>query len=253
MVQLLIRADDLGYCEAVNYGIEKSVKEGVIGSVGIMSNMPSVQHGLRLLEGTGVCLGQHTNLCLGSPCSAPEHIPSLVDEQGRLKSSKVYRDAWSSGSEFVVLEEAVLEIEAQYHRFVELTGHQPEYFEAHAVSSKQVERALEIVAEKYHLRYGNITPTETKAAFAGVSVAVCPMKCLMPEYNAFASLQEAVQNASRKMPNIYICHPGYLDAFLLKTSSLTVPRAYEVEMLCDKSMKIWLEKQGVRLITYNDL
>ena len=28
MKKILLRADDLGYSEAVNYGIEKSVKEG---------------------------------------------------------------------------------------------------------------------------------------------------------------------------------------------------------------------------------
>ena len=28
MIKLIIRADDIGYSEAVNYGIEKSVKEG---------------------------------------------------------------------------------------------------------------------------------------------------------------------------------------------------------------------------------
>ena len=30
MIKLLLRADDLGYSEAVNYGIEKTVREGLI-------------------------------------------------------------------------------------------------------------------------------------------------------------------------------------------------------------------------------
>ena len=42
MKKILIRADDLGYSEGVNYGIAKSVKDGIIGSVGVMTNMPSV-------------------------------------------------------------------------------------------------------------------------------------------------------------------------------------------------------------------
>ena len=40
MKQILIRADDLGYSEGVNYGIAKAVNEGVVKSVGVMPNMP---------------------------------------------------------------------------------------------------------------------------------------------------------------------------------------------------------------------
>ena len=122
MKQLIIRADDIGYSEAVNYGIEKSVKEGLIGSAGLMPNMPFAEHGLKLLEGTGIAIGQHTNMCLEKPCSDPKDIPSLVDENGYLKSSRTYREAFKNGEDFVVVEEAVLEIEAQYRRFKELVG-----------------------------------------------------------------------------------------------------------------------------------
>ena len=33
MRKILVRADDLGYSEGVNYGIAKSVKDGIIKSV----------------------------------------------------------------------------------------------------------------------------------------------------------------------------------------------------------------------------
>ena len=48
--KVLFRADDLGYSEAVNYGIEKAVKEGLIRSVGVMVNMPTTAHGVELLK-----------------------------------------------------------------------------------------------------------------------------------------------------------------------------------------------------------
>lgn len=48
--KVLLRADDLGYSEAVNYGIEKSVKDGLIQSVGVMMNMPATVHGVALLK-----------------------------------------------------------------------------------------------------------------------------------------------------------------------------------------------------------
>ena len=134
-IQMILRADDIGYSEAVNYGIEKTVKEGLIRTAGLMVNMPATVHGLKLMEGTGICLGQHTNLCIGKPCADPAKIPSLLDENGNLKSSKIYRAAFAEEREFTVLDEMVIEIEAQYHRFKELVGRDPDYFEAHAVQS----------------------------------------------------------------------------------------------------------------------
>ena len=83
-IQMILRADDIGYSEAVNYGIEKTVKEGLVRTAGLMVNMPATVHGLKLMEGTGICIGQHTNLCIGKPCADPAKIPSLLDENGKL-------------------------------------------------------------------------------------------------------------------------------------------------------------------------
>lgn len=253
MIDLIIRADDVGYSEAVNYGIEKTVKQGLIGSVGLMPNMPAAAHGLALLEGTGVCIGQHTNICIGRPCADPASIPSLLDENGMLKSSRTYREAWKKGECFTVLEEMVLEIEAQYQRFVELTGRQPDYFEGHAVLSRHLMQGLEIVAQRHGLKYNNMYPGDETGTFGGRPVAACPMRSMAPDYDPARELKEAVLHARTDMPNVFVCHPGYLDAFLLRSSSLTVNRTKEVEMLCDPAMRTWLEEHDVRLLRYSDL
>lgn len=253
MIRMVIRADDLGYSEAVNYGISKSVQGGIVKSVGIMPNMPSVEHGLRLLEKHDVCLGQHTNICLGQPCSDAQKVPSLVDGHGNFKNSRSYREAYARGEDFVVLDEAVLEIEAQYHRFVELTGKQPDYFEAHAVMSDNLYKGLEIVAERYGLKYSAMSPLDTLGNFAGKEIAACSVQSMQSDYDAFMSLKDAVRSARTDIPNIYVCHPGYLDMYLLNTSSLTVNRAKEVEMLCNPKVKSWLEEEQVKLITYRDI
>ncbi len=252
-IQLILRADDIGYSEAVNYGIEKSVKDGLIRSAGLMPNMPAAAHGLKLLANTGVCIGQHTNLCLGKPCADPKLIPSLLDEHGNLKSSKTYREAWKEGEEFTVLDEMVIEIEAQYLRFKELTGREPGYFEAHAVMNRNLVRGLEIVAEKYGLKY-NAMSFDGPGVFNGKPIATCPMESTMPgDYDPFDCLKRGVAGARTDMPNVFVCHPGYLDDFILRSSSLTVNRTKEVAMLCDPAVKAWLDEQGVELISYDDV
>lgn len=220
-----------------------------------MPNMPATEHGLRLLEGTGVCLGQHTNICLGRPCADPADIKSLLGENGELRSSREYREAFKRGEEFTVLEEMVIEVEAQYHRFVELTGRKPEYFEGHAVMSRHLMQALEIVAKKYQLPFSAMTPMDETSTFAGKPIVGCPMNSMLPpdEYDAKQSLKDAVVHARTDMPNIYVCHPGYLDDYILRTSSLTINRTKEVAMLCDEEMRNWLMQHDVRLMTYADI
>lgn len=56
MKKMMIRADDLGYSEAVNYGIEKSVKCGIINNVGFMVNMEASEHGYNLIKDCDVSL-----------------------------------------------------------------------------------------------------------------------------------------------------------------------------------------------------
>ena len=255
MKRLVIRADDLGYCEAVNYGIEKTVKEGLIKNVSLMPNMPAAAHGISILKGTDVVFGQHTNVCLGPPCSNPEKIPSLVDQNGQLKSSREYRQAYMKGEDFTRIEDMVLEIEAQYFRFRELTGREPEYLDAHGAMSKNLISGLKIVADRYNLPLMNMTAFDKEGSFRGKPIAGCAMNCMLPpdEYDAVHFLEEEIDNLPEDIPGIYVCHPGYLDEYLLSSSSLTINRTKEVTMLCDKKVRKMTEDKGVELITYNDI
>ena len=152
-MKLIMRADDLGFSEAVNLGIYKAVKDGVITSVGIMTNMEQAYAGYELLKDFDIALGQHTNICAGRPLTDPKLIPSLVQENGEFCSSREIRNRQV---DTVVVEEAEREIEAQYLRFKEMTGRDPDYFECHAVISQNFFTALKNVAKKYGLFYENI-------------------------------------------------------------------------------------------------
>lgn len=251
MRQLIIRADDLGYSEAVNYGIEKTVKDGLVSSVGLMLNMPAAEHGLKLLEGTHIALGQHTNICLGKPCANPDLIPSLLDENGYFHSSKAFREAYKEGRDIIELDEAVIEIEAQYLRFKELTGQDPDYFEAHAVISDHLVKALAIVANKYHLPFNDINPMVEEGTFRGKPIHTLPFGAFAKEYDPLSCLQDGIlHHLSEEMPNVAIFHPGYLDDYILTHSSLTINRTKEVTMLTDIKTREWLNKEDIELISY---
>src|SRR5699024_12829153 len=97
MKRLLIRADDLGYSEGINCGIAAAVAAGLVRSVGVMTNMPAAVHGLGLLQGRPLSLGQHTNICVGRPLTAPARIPRHCPPEGELQPSRAYRQAANGG------------------------------------------------------------------------------------------------------------------------------------------------------------
>lgn len=246
--KILIRADDLGYSEAVNYGIEKTIKDGLVKSVGMMTNMPAANHGFNLIKEYNICLGQHTNICVGKPVSDPKLIPSLVNENGQFKASSNYRN---SNEDIVDLDEVIIEIEAQYKRFIELTGDKPRYLDGHAIKSENFFKGLEIVAKKYRLKYSGLTFGEIPMLVGNTNVYVHIVTS--SEQKSIDPLIEAVEHNHIGDCDMVITHPGYIDAFILENSSVNIPRVYEVEMLCDIKTKEYLEENNISLITYDDL
>lgn len=254
MKRLLIRADDLGYSEGVNHGIAKTVIDGMVRSVGVMTNMPTAAHGLSLLQGHPVCYGQHTNICVGRPLTDPKLIPSLCQDNGEFQPSKAYREAAKQGKDFVVLDEVILEIEAQYQRFRELTGQEPSYFEGHAVASANFFKGLEVVADRHNLPYFAMSMDGSPVIFRNTPIyAYMPKDFKAYMEDPFVAVRDAVEHAHENACDMMVFHPGYIDAFLLASSSMTTPRVMEAEMLCRTEVRRWLKNQDIALVTYDDL
>lgn len=249
MRRLLVRADDLGYCEAVNYGIARAVKDGIVRCVGVLANMQWAEHGVRQLDGQDVIFTVHANICQGKPLTDPSKIPSLVDETGHFKDKELYRTA---KEDFVVLEQAVMEVEAQYQRVLELTGKKPYCVEGHAVPSGNFFKALTIVAEKNGVEWMKMTPDgKTQLGSTKLSLSMDSMK---PDYDPFESLKKAaLTEVEPDEAVLMVLHPGYVDEYVFTTSYITRQRAQEVAMATNPETRRWLEHNEVELLTYRDL
>ena len=249
MKKLLIRADDLGYCESVNYGINRAVRSGILRCVGVMPNMEWAEHGVRLLDGTDVIFTVHANICQGRPITDPRLIPSLVDANGEFKDKSIYREA---REDFVVLEEVLMEVEAQYLRLAELTGKKPFMVEAHAVPSNNFNRALVMVAKKYGVESLSFVPG--RGPRVGKYIFKFSMDSGNPDYVPFESLKKAMdQEFAEDEAMLMVLHPGYVDEYVMNTSYITTQRAKEVAMAINPEVPRWCAENGVELITYADL
>lgn len=251
--RLLIRADDLGFCEAVNYGIQRAVRQGVVRSVGLLPNMEAAAHGVSLLEGAEVCYGMHTNLCDGRPLTDPRLIPSLVQPDGSLKPAAVYRKA---ETDFVVVEQAVEEIEAQLRRFEALTGGPPRYFELHSVFSPHLLQAMGQVAARHGLPFFDLQKSfYGYVPFRNTQVhTYMEMDSMDPRYDPFGTLQRAaMQPTEPDQCQMLMFHPGYIDDYVLDHTYITTARPREAAMLSAPATRRWLEENQVRVITFDDL
>jgi predicted glycoside hydrolase/deacetylase ChbG (UPF0249 family) len=150
-----------------------------------------------------------------------------------------------------VLEEAVMEVEAQYLRLVELTGRKPYMVEAHAVPSNNFTKAIVIVAQKYGveaMKFGPRGPMMGKYTFK------FSMDSGNPDYNPFESFKKAaLQPMAEDEACLMVLHPGYVDEYVLKTSYITTQRALEVAFAVNPEVPKWCEENGVQLLTYADL
>lgn len=258
--QLLIRADDLGYSYAVNLGIARTINEGLVRSTALMPNMSTAEHGWELVRDADPAIGQHTNICLGTPCADPSLIPSLVDENGQFHLPDYYKSAAEEGTDPADYDELIIEIEAQLARFREITGKEPDYFEAHFVPSENLAQAIHDVSEKYGYKE-QPTPkgfsSEIKMTVGDTVVnLVGPDMVEFADYDPFSAIREAYEALEDGDTTVMVFHPGYLDAFVWQWEGAfnTPTRTKSVDGLIDPEVREWLEsKDDLRLVDYRDL
>src|SRR5215216_6121269 len=84
MKRLIINSDDYGRTPEISRGIREVHLRGVVTSTTCMMNIPTTADDIAvaLKETPALGLGVHLVLTMGRPISAPESVPSIVDEDG---------------------------------------------------------------------------------------------------------------------------------------------------------------------------
>jgi predicted glycoside hydrolase/deacetylase ChbG (UPF0249 family) len=79
------------------------------------------------------------------------------------------------------------------------------------------------------------------------------MESMKPDYSPIESIKNIKFHEGENEADVFVCHPGYLDAYILKVSSLTMPRPMEVEAVCSDELKDWIKKEQIQLIRYDEI
>lgn len=257
--KVIINADDLGMSEGFNEGAIKALRDGVASSTTIMINQPAAEHAISLLkEVPGVYVGLHVNLTTGSPVSNPEKIPSLVKPNGEYIGSKDFK----TNKKKFVYEDCYTEIKAQVKKFKYLLGYYPSHIEMHSAMDDQSNKAIMDVAKEFGLHYD--------VYYKGEFLQPSPEKYFQVEEKLNSKVAEIINRGAT--PNDFFndsydilkdkdnglvtalhFHPGYVDAYILDHSTLTLPRVRDLQTLTSKSLKGWIEDNDIDLISYGDL
>ena len=259
-MKLIVRAADYAMTDSITDGCLKAIRDGILSDVGLMTN--NYKYAKRavaeLKKYPHVSIGQDLNLVSGLPASDPKDIPHLVDENGVFISSSQRK---KTNKYDIPYAEAYKEMKLQIERCIELVGKKPVYLMGHSLSTPEVDKAMEDLAKEYDILlncfeieglkvadrwyYQNmqVNPNDPKPAYSldcqadtDVTEFVVSGKCgLDPINDQYAFLPT---------------HCGYCDGELLGMSTFSIIRGKELEMLCAKETKKWIEDNGIELINY---
>lgn len=114
---LIVTADDFGLHEAVNDGVERASREGILTAASLMMGAPATGDAIRRARSLpGLRVGLHLVLADGSALLAPHLIPAIADKSGHMNS----RMFWN-GLRFFALpgvrKQLEAEIRAQFAAF----------------------------------------------------------------------------------------------------------------------------------------
>lgn len=260
--KLIVVADDFGFSEAYNYGVMKAYKEGIVTVASLMSNMEAAPHAVKLAkEYPDLNLTQHTNFVSGYPVSDPHMIPSMVDENGKFYRSVQWAptsplDTKCQGHVVVSYEDAKTETLAQMARFKALTGHAPNHFEGHSAGTDAINKAFLEISENTGIHCMALLDKETDSLKPAHELVMANNEYMLALHRGmcvedFINTEGFGLLASPYEINVIHFHPGYVDAYILDNSTLTIQRCRDLQVLCDSRLRSWLDNHNIELTDYN--
>ena len=73
------------------------------------------------------------------------------------------------------------------------------------------------------------------------------------DYDPYRTLDKIISNIHEDGVEMMICHPGYLDDYILNHSSLLIPRTQETAMLTDPTVAEKHRDLEIEVVSYREL
>lgn len=255
MKHLIINADDFGYSKAVNLGIMESHINGVLTSTTLMANMPGVDHAVSLLKDMpNLCVGAHLTLTCGKPMLG-EKVSTLIKENEYFFKLKDVENKVVQMDTNEIYEEWKTQIRYLLKKGVNLSHIDSHH---HVHTFKEHEEIIKVLSEEFNLPVRNCNNVlKNKIRF----LDLCnynPIRNMEEKYEnvrieCFKLIEEIIKKNIQYENTEAMCHPAFLDSYLLENSSFNIARIREVDILCDQLMRDLINKYEIKLCNYKNI
>ena len=268
MKRLIINSDDYGRTPDISRGIREAHLRGVVTSTTCMMNIPTTADdvAIALKETPDLGMGVHLVLTMGRPISAPETVPSIVDESGNFFKYTPFLEHRST----LNIQEVKKEWRAQIDAYIKASGRNPTHLDSHHHSSyfsPALFRAMLELADEYRcpIRYPLLPGNDDSLEFAETTKQASellndfnprrPDVFFVDFYDETATKEElaAILNNVPEGTSELMCHPGHVDEAFAQESIYNFQRERELGILTDPSIKEMIHSNGIELITFADL
>lgn len=262
-MKLIVRADDFGYCEAVNRGILDCLQHGIVTTVELMVDMPGTLQAVEMLkEFPEISVALHCHY-QGKACADPASIPSLIDDEGNLIMRKKRK---TDPSYKPNLEEMFIEYKAQIARFKELMGRYPDYLKPIGPNAKK----MKVYAQELGI------PCDYRGGYEIGDKPIYPDPKW--EYLDYYTVPVVITKEQEKLENQHkvdaigyflndeagilrnghqvvemVMHPGWLDDYVLENSSYSFIRVKDLIALKSPKVKAWIQEHQIELASAYDV
>jgi predicted glycoside hydrolase/deacetylase ChbG (UPF0249 family) len=278
MLKLIVNADDLGLCEAVNEGIVQAHQNGIVTSASIMANGSAFDHAIRLCQLVpSLDLGIHLTLVEEEPLREANTIPSLVGAGGKLHShATTFLKKYVSGA--IRIHEVWSELEAQIEKVVSRgisVSHLDSHQHLHALP--HIRRISIELAKKYNIPAIRVPSERLRSYMLKTTKSASRVPQLLA-VNAFSWLgksmplrrpdhfvgfffggnlhKENLQTLLQDLPPVgtceLMCHPGKKGAEAIY-GHWGYRWAEELSALMDPEVSDMLRQKSIQLISYREL
>lgn len=246
---LIVNADDFGLTRGVSRGILTCYHNGIVSSTTLMVNRGADPALVEELRASGLGVGLHVNLTLGTPVSDPQRVPSLLDAGGQF-----VRDAREQAGR-ARPEEARIEIGNQVEAFRRLMGRFPTHLDSHHHVAKDG-ALLDLLCF-----FAKALKIPIRAQDAEVRARARKDGIRTPEHFMGESGPEPYWSGAKVLEHLralppgvseFMTHPGYFDDDLAY-SRYGKQRETEVAGLTHPEARTLIAREGIRLAHFGNL
>lgn len=244
MTKLIVNADDFGLSEAVNYGIISAYRRGIVKSTTIMAGMSAFDHGIQLLkENEGLGCGVHMNLSLSKPVLKGHK--TIVNESGNFYkriTNELIEEKFNLDE---VYNEFCAQIDKTINNGIKIT-HLDSHHHVHTLAA--LKPVIKKVIEKYKL--------PIRGGFEENMDYNKIVHMIDTFYNENVS-EEYFKNNIEKIKKYDVVdlmsHPAFIDKTLVNSTSYSLKRIDEYEILTSNNTKKLLEENNIEISNYSNI